>query len=230
MKMPEEVNRILTDRVSNILFCPTDTAIQNLKNEGFDNLDCRIVKSGDVMQDGSIFYKSLALKPSVVIKNDFILCTIHRAENTDDEVRLKNIFEVLNEISKENQLILPLHPRTKKILENLKLDLQNLTIIDPVGYLEMVWLIDNCDFVMTDSGGLQKEAYFFEKQCITLRDETEWVELVECGVNTLVGADKDRIIEAYRNNTEFNKQNSKLDLYGGGKAIENIIKELLTYE
>ena len=93
----------------------------------------------------------------------------------------------------------------------------------------MVWLIDNCDFVMTDSGGLQKEAYFFEKQCITLRDETEWVELVECGANILVGADKEKILEAYKSNIEFNKENSKLDLYGGGKASENIIKELLSY-
>lgn len=230
MKMPEEVNRILTDRVSNVLFCPTDTAIQNLKNEGYENLDCKIVKSGDVMQDGAMFYKNLALKPNIEIKNSFILCTIHRAENTDDEIRLKNIFEALNEIAKEKQVILPLHPRTKKILENLKLDISNLTIIEPVGYLEMVWLIDNCDFVMTDSGGLQKEAYFFEKQCITLRDETEWVELVKCGANTLVGANKDKILESYRNNGEFNKQNSELDLYGGGKASEIIINELLGYK
>jgi UDP-GlcNAc3NAcA epimerase len=229
MKMPEEVNRILTDRVSNILFCPTDTAIQNLKNEGYENLDCKIVKSGDVMQDGAMFYKNLAVKPSVEIKNDFILCTIHRAENTDDEARLKSIFEALNEIAEEKQVILPLHPRTKKILENLKLNIRNLTVIDPVGYLEMVWLIDNCDFVMTDSGGLQKEAYFFEKQCITLRDETEWVELVECGANTLVGANKEKILDAYKNNIEFNKENSRLDLYGGGKASQNIINELLEY-
>ena len=230
MKMPEEVNRILTDRVSNILFCPTETAIQNLKNEGYKNFDCKIIKSGDVMQDGAIFYKNLAVKPNIEIKNDFILCTIHRAENTDDEIRLKSIFEALNEIAKEKQVILPLHPRTKKILENLKLNINNLTIIEPVGYLEMVWLIDNCDFVLTDSGGLQKEAYFFEKQCITLRDETEWVELVECGANTLVGANKEKILQAYTNNSEFNKENSKLDLYGGGKASEIIIKELINYK
>jgi UDP-GlcNAc3NAcA epimerase len=228
MRMPEEVNRILTDRVSNILFCPTDTAIQNLKNEGYDNFDCKIVKSGDVMQDGAIFYKNLAVKPSIAIKKDFILCTIHRAENTDDEMRLKSIFEALEEIAKEKQVILPLHPRTKKILENLKLNIQNLTIIEPVGYLEMVWLIDNCDFVMTDSGGLQKEAYFFSKPCITLRDETEWVELVECGANTLVGANKEKILDAFKNHSAFNIQHSKLDLYGGGKASENIIKELIS--
>lgn len=229
MKMPEEVNRILTDRISNILFCPTDTAIENLKKEGYENFDCKIIKSGDVMQDGAIFYKNLAVKPNIDIKSDFILCTIHRAENTDDETRLMSIFEALEKIAEEKQVILPLHPRTKKILENLKLSIANLTIIEPVGYLEMVWLIDNCDFVMTDSGGLQKEAYFFEKQCITLRDETEWTELVACGANTLVGADKEKILKAYQNNSGFNIESSTLDLYGGGKASENIIKELKAY-
>ncbi len=277
MKMPEEVNRILTDRVSTILFCPTDTAMKNLKAEGFPftlttNHQQLITNVGDVMQDGAMFYKSLAKIPEAVSSlwslvssgdskkqnlqtinqkpktKNYILCTIHRAENTDDETRLRSIFEALNEIAKEKQIILPLHPRTKKILENLKLDINNLTIIEPVGYLEMVWLIDNCDFVMTDSGGLQKEAYFFEKQCITLRDETEWVELVECGANTLVGADKDKIVSSYKSivssenskNDELKTTNQKLqtknyklltkDLYGGGKASENIIKELISYE
>ena len=229
MKMPEEVNRILTDRVSNILFCPTDTAMHNLSNEGYDKLDIKVVKSGDVMQDGAMFYKELAVKPNCEIKDNFVLCTIHRAENTDDEQRLKNIFNALNEIASEKQVILPLHPRTKKILSNLDIDISNLTIIDPVGYLEMVWLIDNCSLVMTDSGGLQKEAYFFEKQCITLRDETEWVELVKCGANTLVSADKEKILESYENNKKFNLENSKLNLYGGGKASENIVKEFLKW-
>ncbi|MFA5233455.1 MAG: UDP-N-acetylglucosamine 2-epimerase (non-hydrolyzing) [Sulfurimonas sp.] len=237
MKMPEEVNRILTDRVSDILFCPTDAAVQNLKNEGYDNFDCQIVKSGDVMQDGALFYRGLAVKPNIDIKDNFILCTIHRAENTDDETRLRSIFEALDEIAKEKQVILPLHPRTKKILENLKLtegnpfreNIQNLTLIDPVGYLEMIWLIDNCSLVMTDSGGLQKEAYFFQKPCITLRDETEWVELVECGANVLVGADKRKIVEAYKNRQPLATNYHSLNLYGGGKASENIIKELLDY-
>lgn len=230
MKMPEEVNRILTDRISNILFCPTDIAIKNLKNEGYEKLNVKVVKSGDVMQDGAIFYKNLAIKPICDIQNNFILCTVHRAENTDSEKNLRNIFEALTEIAKEKQIILPLHPRTKKIIQTLNLNLENLTIMDPIGYLNMVWLIKNCDLVMTDSGGLQKEAYFFEKKCITLRDETEWVELVECGENSLVGADKDKIIAVYKKNVKYNTENSKLDLYGGGKASENIIKELLNYE
>jgi len=227
MNMPEEINRILTDRVSSILFCPTDTAVQNLKNEGYDKFDCKIVKSGDVMQDGAIFYKDLAVKPSFDIKENYILCTIHRAENTDDETRLRGIFEALNEIARERQVILPLHPRTKKMVENLQLNIENLTIIEPVGYLEMVWLINNCDLVMTDSGGLQKEAYFFEKPCITLRDETEWVELGECGVNILTGASMEKILETYKANSFSDKEISKLKLYGDGKACSRIVKELV---
>lgn len=251
MKMPEEVNRILTDRVSTILFCPTETAIKNLKAEGFPfslttNQQQLITNVGDVMQDGALFYRNLAKKPSFVDSDlclvtsentnhkvptkPYILCTIHRAENTDDETRLRNIFEALNEIAKEKQIILPLHPRTKKLIEHYSLNTNHLTLIDPVGYLEMVWLIDNCEFVMTDSGGLQKEAYFFEKQCITLRDETEWVELVECGANVLVGANKEKILEAYKNHKPLTTKNKSLDLYGGGKASENIIKELLRFD
>lgn len=225
MKMPEEVNRIVTDRLSNILFCPTDTAIKNLKNEGYDNFDCKIVKSGDVMQDGATFYKKLAIKPKLKIDDNFILCTIHRAENTDDEKRLRDIFEALEEIALEKQIILPLHPRTKKMIENLGLKLENLTIIEPIGYLEMVWLIDNCMLVMTDSGGLQKEAFFFHKPCITLRDETEWVELVEHNFNILVGADKEKILDTYQRH-QFN-QDFNLDFYGMGKASEKIVSELI---
>ena len=236
MKMPEEVNRILTDRISDILFCPTQTAVDNLKSEGYPFITTsggkqRIEQVGDVMQDGALFYKSLAQKPpSVTIdKNShYILCTIHRAENTDDPQRLKNIVDALNEIAKDTQIILPLHPRTKKKVEELSLSLESLTIVEPVGYLNMVWLIDNCQLVMTDSGGLQKEAFFFEKPCITLRDETEWTELIENGFNTLVGADKEKILAAY--NTKKNQKLSpgyKLDLYGGGKASEKIIKGLL---
>jgi UDP-GlcNAc3NAcA epimerase len=227
MKMPEEVNRILTDRVSSLLFCPTDTSIQNLKNEGYENLNCKIVKSGDVMQDGAIFYKSFAKKPNMEVNNDFILSTIHRAENTDDVVRLKDIFVALKEIAREKQVILPLHPRTRKIIEILKINVGNLTIIDPVGYLEMVWLIDNCKYVMTDSGGLQKEAYFFNKQCITLRDETEWIELVEHGFNFLVGANKDKILNACSNLSEFSRGSDRLNLYGSGNASTIITNNLI---
>lgn len=227
MKMPEEVNRILTDRVSNILFCPTDTAIQNLENEGYSNLDCKIVKSGDVMQDGAIFYKDLAIKPTCDLKDNFILCTIHRAENTDDDIKLRSIFQALNNIALEKQIILPLHPRTKKIINSLDIDTKNLTIIDPIGYLEMVWLINNCSLVMTDSGGLQKEAYFFNKLCVTLREETEWVELVDNGTNFLAGSNSDKILSLYNllKTKKFEKSNT--NLYGNGNSSQIIIAKLL---
>jgi len=226
MKMPEEINRILTDRISKWLFCPTDTAVKNLENEGFRNFECEIIKSGDVMQDAAMFYKTYAKKPeNVNIKNEFILCTVHRAENTDNRDRLKNIFEALDEIAKEKQVILPLHPRTKKILKQNNINPHYITVIEPVGYLEMVWLLDNSKMVITDSGGLQKEAFFFKKPCITLRDETEWVELVENNFNILVEADKNKIIKIFKEH-KFN-DNFRINLYGNGKASKNICKELI---
>ncbi len=230
MQMPEELNRILTDRVSNILFCPTDTAVENLKKESFPFVTSnkskqRIVNVGDVMYDGALFYRNLSSKPSFKIETNYILATVHRAENTDNEKSLRDIFEALNEIAKEKQIVLPLHPRTKKIVQQLKIDCNNLTIIEPVGYLEMVWLIDNSDLVMTDSGGLQKEAFFFEKPCMTLRDETEWVELVEYGYNILVGADREKILACYKEQP-FNS-NYNLEFYGVGNASEEIVLELL---
>ena len=227
MKMPEEINRILTDRISNILFCPTDKAVENLKDEGFENFkDCKIIKSGDVMQDAAVYYDSFSKKPeNLDIEGDFVLSTIHRAENTDDEKRLRDIFDALNEIAKTKTIILPLHPRTKKIIQNLNLSADNIMIIEPVGYLQMVWLLQNCSLVMTDSGGLQKEAFFFKKPCITLRDETEWVELVQNGFNQIVGADREKILEAYKE-VQDKEINFDMDLYGGGKASQNIVSKL----
>ncbi len=228
MAMPEEVNRILTDRISSFLFCPTAGAVKNLEDECYAawNTGVKVILSGDVMQDGALFYKKYACKPEKIeINNEYILCTIHRAENTDDPVRLSNIIDALNEIAKNKQVILPLHPRTKHILESQQFDLSNLTVIDPVGYLNMVWLIDNCDMIMTDSGGLQKEAYFFSKPCLTMRDETEWVELIDGGFNKLVGADTENILQAYSNfsfSTEFD-----INLYGNGDASKRIVESLL---
>lgn len=229
VKMPEEVNRILTDRVSQVLFCPTDTAIKNLENEGYRNLDCQLLNAGDVMQDGALFYENLAVKPDVETHDDFVLCTVHRAENTDNITRLTEIFDALEEIAETNQVILPLHPRTKKVLEANNRKLKNITIIEPVGYLEMVWLLSHCSMVMTDSGGLQKEAYFFNKPCITLRDETEWVELVQNKFNVLVGANKCKIIEAYQKKSDIFSKNYDVGLYGKGNASATIINYLSEY-
>lgn len=224
-KMPEEINRIVTDRLSDILFCPTENAVKNLKREGFDSFDCKIVKAGDVMYDAVLYYKQYAQKPqNMDISESFILCTIHRAENTDNPERLINIVQALEEIAKDIQVILPIHPRTKKIAENLGLKLKEITVIEPVGYFEVQWLLENCKCVITDSGGLQKEAYFFKKPCITLREETEWIELVEIGANTLAGANKERIMEAFKN-LKFPESFSLL--YGDGRAGSKIVEEIV---
>ncbi|RMA58948.1 non-hydrolyzing UDP-N-acetylglucosamine 2-epimerase [Ulvibacter antarcticus] len=229
MNMPEEVNRILTDRVSTILFCPTDSAIENLEKEGYKNLDITIVKNGDVMLDASMLFSAFAKAPSEKLPNSFLLATIHRAENTDDPNRLKGIFKALNTISEEKPIVLPLHPRTKKYIEKYNIQLSpNLFCIDPVGYLEMLFLLQNCDMVLTDSGGLQKEAFFFEKFCLTLRDETEWVELIENGFNVLVGADYNTIVDAY-NEKSRSTPNFSMDLYGNGAASRIIIENLLKF-
>ena len=225
-KMPEEINRILTDKISDLLFCPTDQAVKNLQKEGIGKHSlARIVKSGDVMQDAAIFYSNLARKPDFELPEKFILSTIHRAENTDNEKRLNSIMAALNKINKEIPVILPIHPRTRKTIEKCDINVEFI-LTDPVGYLEMIYLLKNCSLVMTDSGGLQKEAFFFHKPCITLRDETEWVELVENGFNVVVGSNPDEIYTAYKKMINKNP-NYNIDLYGRGKASNKIIKELL---
>ncbi len=231
MDMPEEINRILTDRISDILFCPTETAVNNLKKEGYENINCRIVRNGDVMQDAALFYAGRAERPKADIPEDFVLCSVHRAENTDDPERLRNIFSALEEISKTCRVVLPLHPRTKGKLSAIGYDTNNshILFIEPVGYLEMVWMLKHCRLVMTDSGGLQKEAYFFDKYCITLRDETEWVELVKYGYNFLAGDDKGKIISLYNHISDKNNIEQKTPLYGNGNAGDLIVETLRNY-
>jgi UDP-GlcNAc3NAcA epimerase len=229
--MPEEINRILTDSISDILFCPTDTSISNLNNEGIRNGIVKVIKNGDVMQDAAIYYADKSEERSTIMKqmglrsNNFVLATLHRQENTDDLNRLTAIIKAFNNIAKEVQLIIPLHPRTRKTIERENIS-TNFSIIDPVGYFDMLELLKNCKMVLTDSGGLQKEAYFFNKYCITLRNETEWVELIQNGYNQLAGADTAKILELFRmfSNMKFNKH---IELYGGGRAAE-IISETLT--
>ena len=228
MRMPEEINRILTDQVSDILFCPTETAVKNLKNEGFDQKPIQVLNVGDVMQDSSMFFAERAVKGEAlkdVPENNFIVATLHRAENTDDPARLKAIVDALNYIHKNIlPVILPLHPRTQKVVKSLGLQLEML-VLEPVGYLEMIWLLKNCNAVVSDSGGVQKEAFFFKKPCITMRDQTEWVELIENGVNVLAGADTQKIIEFTQ--AMLNKTiEDPFNLYGGGKASQNIANVL----
>ncbi|MEB8430941.1 UDP-N-acetylglucosamine 2-epimerase (non-hydrolyzing) [Cocleimonas sp. KMM 6892] len=227
-QMPEEINRILTDRLSRALFCPTKSAVVNLQNEGIINWggNSQVFHSGDVMQDGALYYSEISKKPKINnISNNFILCTIHRAENTDNLKHLNEIFSALNEIADKQQIILPMHPRTKKIIESINIDTSRLTIIEPVSYLNMIWLLKHCSIVMTDSGGLQKEAFFFEKHCITLRNETEWVELVEKNLNKLVGTNKRKILATYEK-MDFSSDFS-LNLYGKGLASKKIVDALI---
>ena len=228
MAMPEEINRILTDRISDLLLCPTDTAIKNLTKEGYEDLDLSVVKSGDVMEDAALFYSKKAQAPTFLVPEKFILCTIHRAENTDDKNRLNSILRALNNIAEEIPIILPLHPRTKNIINKGSFETSNLNIVDPVGYLEMIYLIKKSKLVMTDSGGLQKEAFFFKKPCITLRDETEWVELVNGGFNNLVGANEDFIKQAYE--SQDYGINFNVNLYGNGLASKNIVEALIDFK
>jgi UDP-GlcNAc3NAcA epimerase len=226
-RMPEEVNRILTDHVSALLFAPTEVAVANLSKEGITgNSVCRV---GDVMYDAALFYQPRARKPEALNGIErFFLSTIHRAENTNDPIKLHGIVTALQELSHQKAVVLPLHPRTKGVLQREGIETTGITIIDPVGYLDMVWLLEHCDLVLTDSGGLQKEAYFFKKQAVVLRTETEWVELLEAGWNKLAGYKKDEILKATYNLQHFPK-GAYNSLYGNGHSGQFIVDKLHEY-
>ena len=230
MQMPEEINRILTDRISDFLFCPTDTAVNNLKKEGFDQFPCKIIKTGDVMEDAALFYSQKSEEVSDIIRNlkltkgNYILATIHRAENTDNKENLINIIEALNSIHHQIPVVVPLHPRTKNIIQKSGM-VVDFTVIDPVGYFDMIQLISCSNLVISDSGGLQKEAFFFGKYCITIREQTEWVELVENRYNFIVGTNKVLISSTTMELIE-KAFPGKIDLYGNGNASKNICNAL----
>jgi UDP-GlcNAc3NAcA epimerase len=248
--MPEEINRILCDHVSTLLFSPSQQGIVNLKNEGFDietippysNDNPAVFHCGDIMYDNSLYFSELAEKNDNILSRNqleaenYILTTIHRDNNTDDPKRLNSIFSAIYKISEDYKLdfILPLHPRTSKILKtNLSTTLYNniidsnfIKIIEPVGFLEMIILEKNSKMVFTDSGGVQKESYFFKKNCVILRPETEWVELVENGNAIIADADENKILEAYKILSE-RKITSFPEFYGNGKAAEFICGKIL---
>lgn len=233
MLMPEEINRILTDRISSLLYCPTDTAVNNLEKEGYKNFDSRVLLVGDVMYDAAIFYgkqsaqKSNAINRLNLQNKSFVLCTVHRQENTDVPDRLTSIISALNEIHQVSEVILPLHPRTRKIIQDRHISL-SFDPIEPVGYFDMIELLKHCSLVITDSGGMQKEAYFFNKYCVTMRDQTEWTELTDYGFNRLTGSDTKRIIEGFRNFSGRSIENA-ISLYGRGDAGEKIVKSIIEY-
>ena len=234
MNMPEEINRIITDRLSKILFCPTKVSMQNLMNEGYKNFDKKIVNVGDIMLDAALFYEKISDEKSSIIKkfalqkSSYLLATIHRQENTNNQLRFNEIFHALNELSKKIKIILPVHPRIKQKLDAFSLN-NNFIITEPVGYFDMISLIKNSRFVITDSGGLQKEAYFFKKFCITIRDQTEWIELVKNNYNILVSSNPKKIFKAvdYFFDKKFNDNNS---FYGNGNTAKKIVDFLIKFK
>ena len=226
--MPEETNRILTDHIAELLFTPTEIAVRNLKNEGIN--ERKINRVGDVMYDAALYFGKIAENKSKILEKlnleskQYILTTVHRQENTDDPIRLKNIFSAFSEAPMP--VVIPLHPRTKKKLAENNISLNGqIKTIDPVGYLDMVALEKNAHIIATDSGGIQKEAYFYGVPCITLRDETEWVELVQLDVNQIVGASSKNIKAALDKKTSF----KNVEIYGDGKASKKIISILGNY-
>jgi len=230
MAMPEEQNRRLTDHLSTWLFCPTRTAVDNLQREGITdnaytikpNADKkRVIITGDIMYEASLYYREKS--GNHIIERDFILMTLHRAENTDDPARLECIVKAVNNLA-DYRFIFPIHSRTRKLLEQQKLQfVSHVKMVELVGYFEMLSYESACSAVLTDSGGVQKEAFFFRKPCITMRDSTEWVELVNSGWNVLTGADTDKIITAIKNR---NIPETYPSLYGDGRCAEKIVFSL----
>ncbi|MBL7889070.1 MAG: UDP-N-acetylglucosamine 2-epimerase (non-hydrolyzing) [Bacteroidia bacterium] len=247
--MPEEINRIMCDHVSTLLFSPTKAGYQNLIKEGFKENNTapysidnpKIYHCGDVMFDNSLYFSEIAEKKSGILdqleltKNDFALATIHRNNNTDEPERLHAIFSALDKISKQHKIkiVLPLHPRTAKLLsQNLNAELyssiktnKQIMITEPVSFLEMIALEKNAQLILTDSGGVQKEAFFFEKPCIILRSETEWTELVDCNAAIIADADEAKIIDTF-NYLIKNRPTSFPNLFGDGKAAQFICSEI----
>lgn len=223
--MPEEINRILTDHCSSLLFAPTKGAAEILQSEGIAKE--KIHEVGDIMYDAALYYRDLAGKREE--SAPYALATIHRAENTDSPQRLRSIFQQLTALSKEIAVTMPLHPRTKKALAELGIleeCASSLQLIDPVGYLEMVRLEAGASLIVTDSGGVQKEAFFFQVPCLTMRSETEWTELVEGGFNLLVDPAIDgSLIDGFHQMTQRSYQ-WELPLYGDGRAAEKILSTL----
>lgn len=229
MRMPEEINRILTDRISTYLLCPTKEAIKNLGNDGIKQ---GVYNVGDVMYDAALYFskqaeqKGTILKRLELTKQKYILATCHRAENTDDHERLSGIMLALAELAKELPVVFPMHPRTRTFISQYKLEkfLQNLCILEPLPYLEMVALERNAHAILTDSGGIQKEAFFYGVPCITMRDETEWIETIDLGWNQLVGADTNKIKSA---TIRADKGCDNSLPYGDGTSSMQIINTLL---
>jgi len=223
--MPEEINRVVTDRLSTLLLCPTNTAITNLAKEGITK-GAHLV--GDVMHDALCEHMGIAERSSTILEQlkvrpkEYFLATVHRAENTDWPENLRKIVSAFVELAESGEMVVfPVHPRTRKQLDTLGMhDCFNLLMIDPVSYLDMLVLEKHAKAILTDSGGVQKEAYWFGVPCVTLRDETEWVETVEEGWNTLAGTDAERIADAVKS---ASRSLGPRNLYDDGRAAERVV-------
>ena len=223
MNMPEEINRIITDRLSRILFCPSDDAKENLMREGYQNFDLDIYVVGDIMLDSiKLFFENLEIKKPFA--EPYVVCTIHRQESTDQSDRLKEIIQGLNEISKTAKIIFPIHPRTQKIISDQKILLSdNIIVSQPLSYIDFLSHVKHCELVITDSGGLQKESYFMNKNCLVIREETEWTELISNNNNKLCGFKKGKIIQNFNNRNNLNNDFGQ-PIYGDGNTANRIIK------
>lgn len=228
MRMPEEINRVMTDRISDMLFCSSQTSMRHLSNEGFDHFPCHVVNTGDVMYDAFLHFLPLAEKQSAILDTipyqDFVVCTLHRESNVDSPSQLAFILKALDSIHAEIPVVFPVHPRTAKRMQEWGVNTK-IHCINPVSYLDMLVLLKQSTMVLTDSGGLQKEAYFSEKPCLTLRYETEWTELVDNGYNKLVGTDSDWILNNFRWMMD-NTPDFKPGIYGDGNAAVKIASSL----
>jgi UDP-GlcNAc3NAcA epimerase len=263
-KMPEEINRLLTDHLSTVLFCPTRQAVLNLLKEGIRSGGRKVIKNvGDVMYDSILYYSKIAGGKSTILKDlglytqsalrhaprrvhgspephmvqgafqmsPYYLATLHRAENTDNPKRLKSILRALNEISKNTPVVLPLHPRTRKMIKNFHLEsvCERMTVIQPVSYLDMLVLEGNAKTILTDSGGVQKEAYWLGVPCLTLREETEWMETLQYGWNRLVGAEPNRVVGEVAKAGRKAPARKRKKIFGDGKAGEKIVRVLIEH-
>ncbi len=226
--MREEYNRVHTDKLSDLLFAPTEVAVGNLLREGIP--ETHIVPTGDVMKDAALYFAPKARAPHVELPDHFVLCTLHRAENTDHPEILKELLLALEMTCQQVPVMLPLHPRTRQKMQEIAypIDHSSITFLEPVGYLEMLYLLQHCKLVLTDSGGLQKEAYFAHKYCITLREETEWVELCGRGYNHLLGHNHLDIVTTVQHFLSMPPIFSD-DLYGDGHTARTIVQGLLAY-
>lgn len=227
--MQEEINRIITDRISDVLFCPTNISYKNLVEEGYLKFNSEIEIVGDVMLDVFKKYFSYRKPPNIKIEDDFIFATIHRAENTDNLESLSQLVSKLNKLSSVNKIIISVHPRLKLNLKKFNLSFNSeILMIPPISYLEILYMLDKAKLLITDSGGLQKEAYFSKTPCITIREKTEWTELIELKVNKLFDYKKECFIDVI-NSFEFNESNFNTKLYGNGDASTKIYKYLKNF-